>query len=188
MTEPTADSLMPLASGRRGWLLGGVALAAAAAGAGLAWWRLRPGPAEEGAVSALWGQTFERPEGGSLAMAGLRGHKLLVNFWATWCPPCVEEMPLLDRFARENASSGWKVIGLAVDQAAAVRPFLTRVPVSFPIGLIGPGGIQLARSLGNTVGGLPFTVVIDADGRVRERKMGQVTPAELSAWTSALGR
>lgn len=188
MTEPTPSSPVAPATSRRGWLYGAVALAAGATGAGLAWWRLRPGPVEDTAVDALWGQTFERPEGGSLAMADLRGQKVLLNFWATWCAPCVEEMPLLDRFARENEASGWKVIGLAVDQAAAVRPFLTRVPVSFPIGLIGPGGIQLARSLGNNVGGLPFTVVIDADGRVRQRKMGQVTPAELSAWTAALGR
>jgi len=173
---------------RRRWLVGGVAAAAAAAGAGMAWWRTRPGDAPAGAgdsAQALWSLTLDTPAGGTLALASLRGRPLLVNFWATWCPPCVEEMPLLDRFYRENSASGWNVVGLAIDQPSSVRQFLARTPVSFPVGMAGLEGTELGRSLGNKTGGLPFTVVIGVDGLIRQRKMGQVTPDDLARWRAA---
>ncbi len=167
---------------RRALLVGGVAAAAAVAGAGVALWRLRPSGAPGDRADALWSLNLNTPAGTELALSSLRGRPLLVNFWATWCPPCVEEMPLLDRFFRENSASGWNVLGLAIDQPSSVRQFLTRTPVSFPIGLAGLEGTELGRSLGNQTGGLPFTVVIDAKGLIRQRKMGQVTPAELDRW------
>jgi thiol-disulfide isomerase/thioredoxin len=173
------------AGSRRAWLVGGVATVAAAAGAGVAWWRLRPAGVSGGPADALWSLTLDTPAGGELALASLRGAPLLVNFWATWCPPCVEEMPLLDRFFRENSASGWKVLGLAIDQPSSVRQFLARTPVSFPIGMAGLQGTELGRSLGNQTGGLPFTVVIGRDGLIRERKMGQVSPADLARWKGA---
>ena len=181
---------MSASGSRRAWLLGGVAVAAATAGAGVAWWRLRPRGAADGAAAradALWGLTLDTPTGGELALASLRGGPLLVNFWATWCPPCVEEMPLLDRFFRQNSASGWKVVGLAIDQPSAVRQFLARTPVSFPVGMAGLQGTELGRSLGNQTGGLPFTVVIGREGLIRERKMGQVKPADLDRWKAAAG-
>ena len=167
---------------RRALLVGGVAAAAAVAGAGVALWRLRPSGASGDRADALWPLALNTPAGTELALSSLRGRPLLVNFWATWCPPCVEEMPLLDRFFRENSASGWNVLGLAIDQPSSVRQFLARTPVAFPIGLAGLEGAELGRSLGNQTGGLPFTVVIDAKGLIRQRKMGQVTPAELDRW------
>lgn len=186
MTNEVPLGATPSRMGRRqAMVFGGVA--AAAAMAGVAWKlvheRERPGISDS--LSALWPLSFERPEGGpALAMAALRGRPLLLNFWATWCPPCIEEFPLIDAFYKENNGKGWQVLGLAVDQPSSVRKFLARAPVSFPVGLAGMEGTELGRSLGNLAGGLPFTVVIGADGLVRHRRMGRISPEDLTQWRS----
>ena len=164
---------------RRPWLVGGVATAAALAGAGVAWWQFQPHGA---ALEPFWAQSFDTPSGASLAMAGFAGHPLLVNFWATWCPPCVEELPLLDSFYLENKSRNWQVLGLAVDQPSAVRAWLQRKPLSFPVAMAGLEGTNLSKSLGNLSGGLPFTVVFGASGQLLHRKIGQVSAQDLAQW------
>jgi thiol-disulfide isomerase/thioredoxin len=116
-------------------------------------------------------------------MKSLRGKPVVLNFWATWCPPCVEELPLLSDFYQQNSANGWQVLGLAVDQPDPVNRFLTRVPVTFPVVMAGMSGIELSRSLGNLSGALPFTVVLGSDGFVAHRKMGKVTVADLRQWT-----
>jgi len=167
---------------RRRALYAGVAGLAALGGAGYAWWKYQPHAMEPGAEQALWGLEFDRPEGGALAMQSLSGKPLLLNFWATWCPPCVEELPMLNAFFRDHKARGWQVVGLAIDQPSAVRKFLTRIPLEFPVGMAGLGGTDLSRSLGNLTGGLPFTVVLGANGRVLHRKMGQITADDLQQW------
>jgi len=167
---------------RRLWLYGAAAVLAAGAGAGAAWWKQRPSHAGETLGADFWGKRFERPDGGQLALQSLRGKPVLLNFWATWCAPCVEEMPMLDRFFRENVANGVQVIGLAIDQPSAVRKFLQRTPVTYPIGLAGLDGTDLIRALGNTAGGLPFTLALTADGAVAERKMGKLEQTDLDAW------
>jgi thiol-disulfide isomerase/thioredoxin len=159
-----------------------VAAAAGAAGAGLAWWRLRPGPVRSEAESAFWASRFDSPAGPPLALQAWQGRPLLVNFWATWCPPCVEELPLLNAFYREQSGKGWQVLGLAVDQPAAVRRFLDKLPLAFPVGMAGLAGTELARSLGNPSGGLPYSVVFDRQGQVTHRKIGKLSAAELAQW------
>jgi thiol-disulfide isomerase/thioredoxin len=171
------------ATTRRGWLIGAVGVAAATAGAGLAWWRLREGEVDAAVTRRLWGLSFETPQGPALSMARFQGKPLLVNFWATWCAPCIEEMPMLDAFHRQHAANGWQVVGLAIDQPSSVRKFLQRTPVGFPIGLAGLEGTELTRSLGNDVGGLPFSVQFGADGRVLQRRMGRLSEADLKAWS-----
>lgn len=167
---------------RRRLLWGGLAGAAALGGAAMAWRQLAPAAA--GGAESLWSLRFPRPEGGELVMQSLRGRPLLINFWATWCPPCVEELPLLDRFYREQAAAGWQVLGLAVDQLAAVRTFLQKLPLAFPVGLAGLDGAGLARTLGNQSGGLPFSVVVGRDGRLLQRKMGRLTSQDLQVWAA----
>lgn len=178
--EPDATSVAVVS--RRVWL--GAAVAAGLAGAGTAWWRLQPKTMADSALDALWLRTFEDPLGQTVAMAGFRGKPLVMNFWATWCPPCVEELPMLDAFFRDHKASGWQVVGVAVDQPSQVRKFLQRLPLGFPVVMAGLDGTELAKSLGNLSGGLPFTVVLDADGMVMHRKLGKVSDADLKAWVT----
>ena len=164
---------------RRHWLATtSVAAGALAAGA---WWRARGD--DSAAEAPIWSASFAQPGGGQLEMARLRGKPLILNFWATWCEPCLREMPALDRFARDFAAKGWQVVGLAIDSQAKVQEFLRRTPVSFPIAIGETQGLSHARALGNTQGGLPFTVVFGADGRIRERRSGETRFEELVAWT-----
>lgn len=185
-SSSTSPSPQRSSSRRRGLLFGGVAAVAAAAGLGGAWWRQGHGAGGgEQLDASVWATKFDRPEGGELDFATLKGKPLLINFWATWCPPCVEELPMVNNFFRENSANGWQVVGLAIDQPSAVRKFLTRTPVDFPIGLAGLQGTDLVRELGNTSGGLPFTLVIAADGTVAARKMGKLEPSDLETWLRA---
>ena len=168
---------------RRGWILGVAALVASAAGAGLSWQKTRLTGGDGAALGAeFWSLRFDRPAGGELAMNSLRGGPLLLNFWATWCPPCVKEMPMLDEFHRQQQANGWRVLGLAIDSPTPVREFLAKRPVEFPIGLAGLGGTELSRTLGNPQGSLPFSVVVGRDGRVIDRKLGALKPADLARW------
>ncbi len=173
---------------RRNMLYGGVAAAAALAGAGAAWWKFQPhgtldGPQVKAAGDAFWAASFDTPDGKPLSMRSFRGKLLMVNFWATWCPPCVEELPLLDFFYQENKDKNLQIVGLAVDQPSAVRTWLQTRPLNFPVGMAGLGGTELSKSLGNTSGSLPFTVVFSPAGVLLHRKIGKVTPEELVQWT-----
>jgi thiol-disulfide isomerase/thioredoxin len=175
----------------RRWLLTAAAVgvgAGVAAGVGLGWGGKGEQPAGAADNDAgPWSLDFETPAGGArLSMAALRGRPLLLNFWATWCPPCVREMPALDRFYREHRNKQWQVLGIAADNAAAVREFLARAPVAFPIALAGFEGIALSARLGNASGGLPFTVVYGKDGRVRHRHAGETRYDQLVAWAQGI--
>jgi len=170
---------------RRGWLIGGVGAAAVAAGLG---WRSCSDSRSEAHLDAttggLWRMGFDRPDGGQLAMASLRGQPLVLNFWATWCPPCIREMPEIDRFQREFAPRGWQVMVLAIDRPQPVREFLARTPVGYTIAMAGFDGTELTRRLGNASGGLPFTVVFDREGFIAHRKLGETSYAELARWAA----
>ncbi len=173
------------ANSSRRHLIWAAGAAAAVAGVGAALWRFKPRDVADAASHPLWAQQFETPSGAALAMAGFQGKPLLLNFWATWCPPCIEELPMIDAFWRENTANGHQVLALAIDQPSAVRKFLDRQPLGFSVGLVGLEGTQLAKSLGNAAGGLPFTVFFKADGSIWRQKMGQLTADDLAQWRSA---
>lgn len=163
-------------------LLGGTAAGAALLGLGVAWWRNPVSEALPAAqlVEGFWSMQWETPEAGTLSMQSLRGRPLLLNFWATWCAPCVEELPLINDFYRQNKGKGWQVLGLAVDKLSPVRSFLKKMPLDFPVGMAGLAGAELGRGLGNVAGGLPYSVVVGANGAVLYRKMGRLHPADLA--------
>lgn len=168
----------------RGGLIAAVLVAAGAAGIWFGQGRHLPAAVTADAAR-LEAHELADSDGRPMPFSAWRGKWLVVNFWATWCPPCIKEMPELDAFAQEQAAlgpAGWQVIGLAVDGPTPVREFLARTPVSFPVGLAGFGGTELARSLGNGGGGLPFTVVLDARGEVIHRKLGATDLKEMKDW------
>jgi thiol-disulfide isomerase/thioredoxin len=134
------------------------------------------------AEQALWAQEFNLTDDQTLVMASWQGHPVVLNFWATWCPPCVEEMPLLDAFYRQNSSKGWKMLGIALDQPSQVRRFLGQRSFAYPMALGGLDGSQLGELLGNEGGSLPFTVVLAADGRLIQRKLGKLSSNDIQKW------
>lgn len=167
---------------RRTWITAAAGVGAAAAGLGT--WAWRSGRLDRG--PDLWSLELDTPDGGRLALASLRGQPLVINFWATWCPPCIREMPAIDRFYRDFQGRGWQVLGIAADNSAAVQKFLAATPVAFKIAVAGFPGVELSRTLGNLSGGLPFTVVFDRAGGVVHRHMGETQYEQLSTWAQAI--
>ena len=180
-SESTAPALR---APQRRAVLATVAASAALAGVGLAWWNAQAPDALPPAapVDGLWTLKWNTPQGDLLPMESFRGRPLLLNFWATWCPPCIEELPLINAFFQENKGKGWQVLGLAVDGLPPVQSFLQKVRLDFPIGMAGMSGAELGRGLGNLTGGLPFTVVLGASGQILHRKLGRLAAADLAAW------
>jgi thiol-disulfide isomerase/thioredoxin len=170
---------------RRRALGAAVGTAAAAGGAAVAW-RHWLTPAADDATAALWSMQFERPEGGKLVMANFRGKPLLINFWATWCVPCIRELPALQRFQREQAARGWHVLALAVDQPVPVLEFIARFKLELTVALAGVDGLEWQRAMGNDKGGLPFSLALDAGGRARQRKLGETTLDDLARWAAEI--
>ncbi|USE80602.1 TlpA family protein disulfide reductase [Cupriavidus gilardii] len=161
------------------WLA--IAVAAAIAGAVVGNRVFSPQPASDQAVEALYRIELPDADGKPIRMDTLRGKTVVVNFWAPWCGPCVEEMPDLTALHREYQSRGVEFVGIGIDSASNIREFVQKVPVAYPLAVAGFAGTELTRSFGNAAGGLPYTVVIDAQGVVRMRKMGRVMPDELRA-------
>jgi thiol-disulfide isomerase/thioredoxin len=182
MNKPDPEPLVsPAAStrpNRRALLVGSGALAAIG-GAGLFAWQQRS--AEPSPMDALWTLSLPTPDGSTLALRTLQGQGLVVNFWATWCAPCVRELPALDDFAQRHRNKGWRVLGLAIDQMTAVQGFLKRIPVTYPVAIAGFEAVAWSRALGNDQGGLPHTVVLSPAGHVLASVVGETTRDKLEA-------
>ncbi|WP_457424114.1 TlpA family protein disulfide reductase [Roseateles sp. P5_E7] len=161
-------------------MLTGAGVGAAALGASFAWRKLNP-PVASAVAQAFWARRFAGVDGAELDVARWRGKPLLVNFWATWCPPCVKELPEINQFYGQAKAKGWQVLGLAVDQAEPVKAFLKKQPLDFAIALAGAEGLRLVRELGNPAGGLPFSVVFDETGEISWRRLGVTRLQDLQA-------
>ena len=110
------------------------------------------------------------------------GRPLLINVWASWCGPCIDEMPELQRFANSQGAAGTQVIGLALDTPEAIKDFLTRVPVDYPILVDTPGPADASVWLGNRKGVLPYSVLVAADGKIVKQKIGPFAHGEIEGW------
>ena len=189
-----SNQTLETTSVRRKLLLGAAAVGGVAA-AGLTWRQLRVSQQVETlsdndeALRAFWALQLSQPHDTEQTQSLTRWHgqPLLVNFWATWCPPCVHEMPLLSQFAREqNIQAGVQVLGVAVDQAANVQKWLRHQPLDFPVLMAGASGIGLTRGLGNIRAGLPFSILFNRQGQIRQRKMGALSAGELQHWAATV--
>lgn len=162
-----------------------VSLVAIAAGALVAH-RFNAGPEKMPVqTAALFAQSFNDANGDVQPMHQWRGQLLVVNFWATWCAPCIEEMPDLQRVQVEYAQRGVTTLGVAIDNAGAVRRFRDEQNINFPLLVAGSAGSELARQLGDASGALPYTVLVDRGGSVVQSKLGRLNASELRAWLDA---
>nr|WP_237171323.1 TlpA disulfide reductase family protein [Pandoraea pulmonicola] len=135
--------------------------------------------AANAAVAQLLATRLPDLEGNEQAVSQWRGKTLVVNFWAPWCGPCVEEMPDLQALATEYGSKNVQFVGIGIDTAQNMIAFERKVKVDYPLLVAGYAGTDLARALGNKAGALPFTVIVDTRGRVHYEKLGRITSDEV---------
>ncbi len=174
---------------RTSLLIVAVALLGAAAGFVLSNW-LRPMPAglAPGVEMVTIGDALPGDlalsdlDGRSRALSEWSGRPLLINFWATWCGPCVHEMPILDALRREQPDGGLEVVGIALDDPDAVRRFVADLKVAYPVLLDAPGPRDASVRLGDRRGVLPYSVLIGRDGRVLAQRAGSFDRSSLADW------
>jgi thiol-disulfide isomerase/thioredoxin len=139
------------------------------------------GGAAHSAVANLYTQSLNDLAGKPQSLAQWKGKPLLVNFWATWCGPCVREMPELSHLAGLEAGKRFNVIGIGIDSPTNMSEFAAKHEIAYPLYVAGMGGTELSRELGNKQGGLPYTVLIGADGQVIKTYLGELKFDELRA-------
>jgi thiol-disulfide isomerase/thioredoxin len=132
-------------------------------------------------AQALLGLSLPDIQGQEQALAQWKGKVLIVNFWATWCVPCREEMPEFVNLQREYGARGVQFVGIAVDEPAKVRDFAAELKLNYPALIGGYGAIELSKSLGNRIGALPYTVILGRDGQVSRTQLGPMKPNDLQA-------
>ncbi len=155
-----------------------VAVAALAAGLYYALER-RAGAIDTAAVSALTRTAFPDLAGEQLTLERWQGKILVVNLWASWCPPCREEIPGLVRAQQKFAANGVQIVGIAFDSAAKSRQAAAELGINYPVLVAGMEAIDLVRKVGNRQGGLPYTLVLDRRGAPVAAHLGILSEADL---------
>jgi thiol-disulfide isomerase/thioredoxin len=139
-------------------------------------------------AAALLSATFPDLDGRPRRLLDWQGRPLVCNFWATWCAPCREEIPLLVAARQQYAKDGLEVVGIGIDTAAKIREFAAIYAITYPLLIAGADAIELMRTLGNKAGALPYTVLLDRRGALAGSKLGAYSRSELqAALTSLLG-
>ena len=158
-----------------------VAALALAVGVGLALWDRTPQRAD-----TLFALALPDLDGKTQEFAQWRGKVLVVNFWATWCEPCREEMPEFVRAQQEFGPQGLQFVGIAIDQADKAARFARELNVNYPVLIGSYDAMELSKSLGNRLVALPFTIVIDRHGNVAHTQLGPLKKAQLQSIISKL--
>jgi thiol-disulfide isomerase/thioredoxin len=186
LNEPTSEHTLPAAAAPSApriprWLIVAIAgLLALAAGAYMARTTTTPSLVGKDATSLL-GVSLPDLEGREQRLDQWRGKVLVVNFWATWCAPCREEMPQFIKAQSEFGAKGLQFVGIAVDQADKAQEFAKEINLNYPTLVGGMGAMELTSTLGNNLMALPFTVVVGRDGRIVHTQLGPLKPAQFES-------
>ncbi|WP_114689230.1 TlpA family protein disulfide reductase [Polynucleobacter necessarius] len=173
---------------RRQWIMiAAIGLIALLGGILTSQWISKTGLASDPAVKALFANAWQTPNGKTANTEEWQGKVLVVNLWASWCPPCVEEMPTLDKLQKEFLRQNVLFVGIGIDSPSNIREFLEKNPVSYQIMIGGLEGSNLSKQMGNTQGALPYTIIINAKGKATYSKFGKISEDDIrNAIKSAL--
>lgn len=150
-------------------------------GVGLGLKKFEPAPASDIAAQQLFALTLKDAKATPQALKQWQGKFLVVNFWATWCKPCVEEMPELVQLQNDLAANNVQLLGLGIDTPSNIAEFAQKYQISYPVFAAGMDGTKLSQAMGNKAGGLPFTALISADGKILKTYSGKLKMPELRA-------
>ena len=165
---------------RRQWIIITlISLLALLAGVFSSHWISKTELASEPAIKAFFANPWKTPDGKAVNSADWQGKVLVVNFWASWCPPCVEEMPTLDLLQKAFLQENVLFVGIGIDSPSNIREFLEKTPVSYSILIGGLEGSALSKQMGNAQGALPFTVIINSKGKAVYSNLGTISEDEL---------
>ena len=145
-------------------------------------------PQNKVAVEELLSLSLEDAGGKTQALRQWQGKLLVINFWATWCPPCLREMPGFSRLNRRLSEKGVQFVGIGIDNPQKIRDFAGYAPVSYPLLIGAADTLGIARKLGNHSDGLPYTIILDPKGGLRGTKLGAWDEAELEKFLAEIPR
>ena len=144
--------------------------------------------ARHAALNSLLGLELADTSGARQPLAQWKGKIMVLNFWATWCPPCRKEIPAFSAMSGKYRDKGVQFVGISIDTASNVRDFQREHQVGYPLLIAEPSVVQLTESLGNAAQGLPFTVIVDKTGVISRVKVGMLSEDDLDTTLGRLTR
>lgn len=144
--------------------------------------------AQHAALASLLALELADTGGAPQPLAQWKGKIMVLNFWATWCPPCRKEIPAFSAMSGKYRDKGVQFVGISIDTASNVRDFQREHQVGYPLLIAEPSVVQLTESLGNTAQGLPFTVIVDKTGVISRVKVGMLSEDDLDTTLGRLTR